>query len=56
MRVAETFGVNLTLRTLFNAPTISQLSTEVEQLIIAKLETMSDEEAWRLLGSEPNIQ
>lgn len=48
-RIAKSFGVDLLLRTLFNAPTIRQLSAEIEFCIIAKLEAMSDEEALRLL-------
>ncbi len=48
-RVSETFGVDLSLRTLFEAPTIRQLSTEIEQHILAKLEAMTEEEARRLL-------
>jgi amino acid adenylation domain-containing protein/FkbM family methyltransferase len=49
MQVTELFGVDLSLRTIFEAPTIRQLSAEVERLIIAKLEGMSDDEAQRLL-------
>ena len=48
-RVSEAFGVDLSLRTLFEAPTIRQLSAEIERLIVAKLEMMSDDEAQRLL-------
>ncbi|GAC1349301.1 MAG: hypothetical protein NVS4B7_09300 [Ktedonobacteraceae bacterium] len=48
-QVASAFGVNLTLRSLFNAPTIRQLAAEVERLIIAKIESMSDDEALQLL-------
>jgi len=47
--IADTFGVELSLRTLFSSPTIEELSSEIEQLILAKLEAMSDEEAARLL-------
>jgi amino acid adenylation domain-containing protein len=54
-RVAETFGVDLALRTLFNAPTICQLSAEIELCIVAKLEAMSDEEALHLLEQGQNI-
>ena len=32
-RIAETFGVELSLRTLFNAPTIQDLSAEIEQAL-----------------------
>ncbi len=53
-RVAETFGVDLTLRTLFSAPTIRMLSTEIERLIIARLEMMSDDEARLLLEQGRN--
>ncbi len=55
MRVGETFGVDLSLRTLFEAPTTRQLSAVIERLIIARLETMSDEEAQRLLEQVQNI-
>ena len=49
-RVAETFGVDLPLRTLFDTPTVRQLSTEIERLILAKVQAMSDEEVLRLLA------
>lgn len=48
-RVAETFGVNLLLRSLFEAPTIRQLATEVERLVFVKIETMNEEEILHLL-------
>jgi len=44
MHIATTFGVEMPLRTLFNAPTARRLSIEVEHLIFAKLETMSEDE------------
>ena len=49
MRVAEEFGVDLPLRTLFDASTVRQLSAEVERLIVAKIEAMSDDEVRLLL-------
>jgi len=48
-RLRETFGVEVPLLSLFDCPTVSTLSTEVEQLIVAKLDAMSEEEAERLL-------
>lgn len=49
-RITDTFGVTLTLRTLFDAPTVRELATEVEQRIIARIEAMSDEEVRMLLN------
>jgi amino acid adenylation domain-containing protein len=49
MRVAETFGIDLPLRTLFDAPTVRELAAEIERLIFAMVEAMSDEEIQRLL-------
>lgn len=48
-QVAEVFGVELGLLALFDAPTVRQLSAEIEELIFARLEAMSDEEVIRLL-------
>jgi acyl carrier protein len=49
-RIRDAFGVELTLKSLFDAPTAAKLSTEVETLLMARLEAMTDEEALRLLG------
>ncbi len=49
IRLQEAFGVEIPLRTIFNAPTVRLLSAEIEQLLLAKLESMSDEEALSLL-------
>jgi amino acid adenylation domain-containing protein len=48
-RLRDAFGVELSLRAVFNAPTVAGLSSEVERLLLARLETMSEEEARRLL-------
>jgi len=36
-RISETFGVELTLLKLFDHPTVAEMSSEVEDLILAKL-------------------
>jgi acyl-CoA synthetase (AMP-forming)/AMP-acid ligase II/acyl carrier protein len=48
-QVAEVFGVELGLLTLFDAPTVRQLSIEIEDLIFARLDAMSDEDVLHLL-------
>jgi amino acid adenylation domain-containing protein len=48
-QVTEVFGVELGLLTLFNAPAVRQLSIEIEELIFARLDAMSDEEVLHLL-------
>lgn len=52
MRVTATFGVTLTLLTLFEAPTIQQLAEEIEQLVLAKLESLSEDEIQLLLAEQ----
>ena len=50
VQVQDTFGVDLSLQTLFTAPTLAALSAEIEALIVQKVEAMSDEEALSLLA------
>lgn len=49
-QVSETFGVNLPLRSLFEAPTIRLLAAEIEERVIAKLDSMSEDEVLQLLN------
>lgn len=51
-RVADTFSVELSLRALFEAPTIRELSAQIEQLVLARIEAMSDEEALQYLSEQ----
>jgi amino acid adenylation domain-containing protein len=48
-RVSATFGVDLSLRSLFEAPSVRSLAAKVEELILEKLAVMSEEEAQQLL-------
>jgi acyl carrier protein len=38
-RVSETFGVDLTLLKLFDHPTVAEMSAEIENLIMSKVES-----------------
>lgn len=49
-RIRDAFGVELSLHALFDAPSVSQLSARIEELLVAKLEAMSEEEAECLLN------
>ena len=51
LQVRKRFGVDLTLRHLSNAATVASLSAEIKRMLLAKLESMSDEEASRVLAS-----
>jgi amino acid adenylation domain-containing protein len=53
-RVADTFGVDLSLRILFEASTIRHLAKKIEQLVYARVETMSDDEVLQLLEQRNN--
>ncbi|MDB5703761.1 MAG: amino acid adenylation protein [Sphingomonas bacterium] len=45
LRAGEAFGIDLTLRDLFQAPTIRQLALRIEELVMELIDSMSDDEA-----------
>ncbi len=48
-RVHQTFDIDLKLRTLFEAPTLAEMALVVEELMIAKVDSLSEEELAQLL-------
>jgi amino acid adenylation domain-containing protein len=55
-RLRESLGVELSLRTVFESPSVSELSAEIERLLCEKLEAMSEEEVQRTLGVAEKAQ
>lgn len=49
-QIRGTFGVELALRTLFESPTIEQLAGEIERLVLAQVDAMTEDEVQRLLA------
>jgi acyl carrier protein len=47
LQVRDVFGIELTLRHLFTAPTVGRLAATIETMIVQKVHAMSDEEAQR---------
>ncbi len=56
MRIAQAFQVNLLPVELFDTPTISRLAQRIENLLLAEIEQLTDEEAAALLSSDETSQ
>lgn len=50
-RLRDTFGIEMPLRVIFEAPSVAELSAEVGRLLLAKVQRMSDEEVDHLLDA-----
>jgi amino acid adenylation domain-containing protein len=48
-RIQQTFEIDLKLRNLFEAPTLAELALVIEELMIAKIDSLSEEELAELL-------
>jgi amino acid adenylation domain-containing protein len=52
-RLRDIFGIEMPLRVIFEAPSVAELSSEIDRLVIAKVEAMSEKEVQHLLKSTP---
>jgi acyl carrier protein len=52
-KIQQTFDIELSLRSLFDHPTVSGIASEITREVHAKVNAMSDDEARALLGSFP---
>jgi amino acid adenylation domain-containing protein len=50
-RLRDTFGIEMPLRVIFEAPSVAELSAEVGRLLLAKVQRMSDEDVEHLLDA-----
>lgn len=52
-RIRNSFGIDLPLRSIFDSPTVASLSAEIEQILVAEVEAMSEEEVQHSLNNFP---
>jgi amino acid adenylation domain-containing protein len=52
-RLRESLGIDLTLRTVFEAPSVVELSSVIERQLCDKLEAMSEDDVQQTLNAQP---
>jgi hypothetical protein len=50
MRISKVFQIDLLPFVLFNSPTIAELATRIEEVLLAEIEALTDDEAELLLS------
>lgn len=50
-RIRQAFKIELSVRALFEKPTIKELAAVVEEIFLAKIEKLSEQEAEQMLQS-----
>jgi amino acid adenylation domain-containing protein len=55
-KIQDTFGVELSLRSIFDHPTLREMSSEIEKVIHTRLAAMSEEEARQILQSQDGMR
>ena len=48
----KAFQIELSIRALFDAPTVAELSSYIKEILIAEIETLSDKEAQQLVSND----
>jgi amino acid adenylation domain-containing protein len=51
IRINERFGIEMTLRSLFEGPTVAEMAAEVERQLLAEIDAMSDESVLQAVRS-----
>jgi acyl carrier protein len=53
-RISQMFGVAVPVRTFFESPTVAELARQIEQMLVEKINELTEEEASRLLAGKPD--